>query len=241
MVADLDFGDWTPKIHKLFSRRMAAGHIISRFKFFQVNLIWSNIMTLVEKFQQTSIPITFHWFNQPVRYQLGSGLEIFTDEKTDFWQNTHYGFQRDDGHCLFASQAGDFSLVTQVEFRPQEKYDQCGLMIRIDKENWIKVSTEYENMEHSRLGSVVTNLGYSDWATQDIPSMQREMWYRISKNGNDFLLENSYDGQTWIQLRITHLHKVTDVCEAGVYACSPLGKDFWCRFKFLEISRNEWH
>jgi regulation of enolase protein 1 (concanavalin A-like superfamily) len=28
-------------------------------------------------------------------------LEIFTDEQTDFWQNTHYGFQRDNGHCLF--------------------------------------------------------------------------------------------------------------------------------------------
>ena len=198
-------------------------------------------MTLVEKFHQTSIPKTFHWYNQPARYQLGSGLEIFTNEKTDFWQNTHYGFQRDDGHCLFTSQAGDFSLVTQVEFRPREKYDQCGLMIRIDRENWIKVSTEYEDKECSRLGSVVTNLGYSDWATQDIPSMHREMWYRISKNGNDFLLENSYDGQTWIQLRITHLLKGSEVCEAGVYACSPLGKDFWCRFKYLEISGNEWH
>jgi len=198
-------------------------------------------MTFIEKFQQAPIPITFHWFNQPVRYQLGSGLEIYTDEKTDFWQNTHYGFQRDNGHCLFTSQAGDFSLVTHVEFRPQEKYDQCGLMVRIDRENWIKVSTEYENQGCSRLGSVVTNLGYSDWATQDIPSVTREMWYQISKNGNDFLLENSYDGQTWIQLRITHLHKVSEVYEAGVYACSPLGKDFWCRFKLLEISSNEWH
>ena len=94
-------------------------------------------MTFIEKFQQAPIPITFHWFNQPARYQLGSGLEIYTDEKTDFWQNTHYGFQRDDGHCLFTSQAGDFSLVTHVEFRPQEKYDQCGLMVRIDRENWV--------------------------------------------------------------------------------------------------------
>jgi hypothetical protein len=66
------------------------------------------------------------------------------------------------------------------------------------------------------------------------------MWYRISKNGGDFLLENSYDGQNWLQLRITHLHQVTEHFEVGVYACSPIGKDFWCRFKLLEISRNEW-
>ena len=197
-------------------------------------------MQLIEKFQQSTLPKPFYWFNEPTTYQLGAGLEIYTDEKTDFWQNTHYGFQRDDGHCLLTRLAGDFSLMTHVEFRPQEIYDQCGLMVRVDRENWIKVSTEYENEKHSRLGSVVTNLGYSDWATQDISSTHTEMWYRISKNGPDFLLENSYDGQNWLQLRITHLHQVPEQLEAGVYACSPIGKDFWCRFNLLEISKNEW-
>jgi regulation of enolase protein 1 (concanavalin A-like superfamily) len=198
-------------------------------------------MRLTEEFQQTTLTQNFHWFNEPARYQFGHGLEIYTNEKTDFWQNTHYGFQRDDGHCLLTTLTGDFSVAAHVEFRPQEKYDQCGLMVRIDRENWIKMSTEYENPEISRLGSVVTNLGYSDWATQDIPSRHTEMWYRISKNGGDFLLENSFDGQAWLQLRVAHLHKPSESCEAGVYACSPIGKDFWCRFTDLEISENEWH
>jgi regulation of enolase protein 1 (concanavalin A-like superfamily) len=197
-------------------------------------------MQLVERFQQSSVPGSFHWFNEPARYRLGTGLEIWTGEKTDFWQNTHYGFQRDDGHCLLTELTGDFSLRTRVEFRPRNTYDQCGLMVRVDRENWIKVSTEYESESVSRLGSVVTNLGFSDWATQDIASSHREMWYRISKNGPDFLLENSYDGQDWLQLRITHLHKLAEPLEVGLYACSPTGKDFWCRFRWLEISRNEW-
>ena len=196
-------------------------------------------MPLVEKFNQPSIPETFYWITKPTNHQSGSGLEIFTDEQTDFWQNTHYGFQRDNGHCLLTKRSGDFSLVTQVEFHPQEKYDQCGLMVRVDRLNWIKVSTEYENEGCSRLGSVVTNLGYSDWATQDISSEHGVMWYRISKNGNDFLLENSFDGQNWLQLRITHLHKAFEQLEVGVYACSPIGKDFWCRFNLLSISENE--
>jgi uncharacterized protein len=194
-----------------------------------------------EQFLQPSLPGGFYWFNEPTHYHLGEGLEISTDEKTDFWQNTHYGFQRDDGHCLLTRRTGDFSLVTHVEFHPREKYDQCGLIVRIDSQNWIKVSTEYESEQGSRLGSVVTNLGYSDWATQDIASSHREMWYRISKKGSDFLLENSYDGQAWFQLRITHLHKVTEYYEIGVYACSPIGKDFRCRFKSLEILENDWH
>jgi hypothetical protein len=197
-------------------------------------------MYLVEKFLQPAIPKTFHWFNEPAKYRLGSGLEIFTNEKTDFWQNTFYGFQRDDGHCLLTKQSGDFSLMTHVQFLPHEKYDQCGLMVRGDSEHWIKVSTEYEGEECSRLGSVVTNLGFSDWATQDIPASHKQMWYRVSKNGSDFLLESSYDGQDWTQLRITHLHRPFEEFEVGVYACSPIGKDFWCRFNLLAISKNEW-
>lgn len=197
-------------------------------------------MQLVEKFLQPTIPVNFFWFNEPAKYQLGTGLEIFTNPTTDFWQKTHYGFQRDDGHCLLTKQTGNFSLMAHVEFHPQEKYDQCGLMVCGDSENWIKVSTEYENDKYGRLGSVATNLGFSDWATQDIPASHKQMWYRISKNGNDFLLENSYDGQEWLQLRITHLHQAFEQLEIGVYACSPIGKDFWCRFDLLTISENKW-
>ncbi len=197
-------------------------------------------MSRLEKFTQAALPMGFYWLNAPARYQLGNGLEIFTNARTDFWQKTHYGFQRDDGHCLLTSHAGDFCLATHVEFRPQTQYDQCGLIVRIDQANWIKVATEFENAAVSRLGSVVTNLGYSDWATQDIASTHHTMDYRISKNGQDFLLEHSYDGLTWQQLRITHLHQAAERYEIGVYACSPIGQDFWCRFTRLEISENHW-
>lgn len=44
----------------------------------------------------------------------------------------------------------------------------------LDSENWLKASIEYENQsfQHlgSNLGSVVTNNGYSDWATTEIPA-----------------------------------------------------------------------
>ncbi len=197
-------------------------------------------MLFKEQFLQTALPADFYWFHEPARYHVGTGLEIFTDEKSDFWQRTHYGFERDDGHCLLTRRAGDFSLMTRVEFQPRTMYDQCGLMVRLDSQNWIKASTEYENEHCSRLGSVVTNLGYSDWATQDITPDHREMWYRIQRRGSDFLLESSFDGAAWFQLRIAHLHVPTEVYEIGVYACSPIGKDFWCRFKVLEIAESEW-
>jgi regulation of enolase protein 1 (concanavalin A-like superfamily) len=198
------------------------------------------MMSILEEFQSPSLPEGLFWFNEPPDYRLGNGLELYTSARTDFWQNTHYGFQRDDGHCLFARQSGDFSLLTHAEFQPRERYDQCGLMVRVDDQNWIKVSTEYEDESTSRLGSVVTNLGYSDWATQDIPSSHREMWYRMSKRKHDFLIESSFDGQDWLQMRIAHLHVLKEELKVGLYACSPIGQAFWCRFSYLRITDNCW-
>jgi uncharacterized protein len=192
------------------------------------------------EFSAPTLPEDLHWFNPPAAFTCGNGLEIFTKPQTDFWQGTHYGFRRDDGHCLLATVGGDFRLTTRVRFSPRVQYDQCGLMVRLDSRNWIKVSTEFENEQISRQGSVVTNLGYSDWATRDISSELREWSYRIHKNGADFLLESSPDDSTWSQIRIAHLHAEFETLEVGLYACSPIGQDFHCVFSYLTIEENDW-
>lgn len=197
-------------------------------------------MPFVEHFTDTTRPERFVWLNEPKVSRFGSGLEIVTDARTDFWQRTHYGFQRDDGHALLTRLRGDFALRTHVRYQPQSQYDQCGLMIRIDSNTWIKTSTEFENESHSRLGSVVTNRGYSDWATQDVLSSHTEMWYRITRRGPDYLIEASFDGGRWLQLRIAHLHRRTDAVLAGVYACSPIGKAFRCVFTEVTIGESSW-
>ncbi len=183
-----------------------------------------------------NIPEDFYWFHEPKEHHCDEGLVIITEPDTDFWQRTHYGFRRDNGHCLFTKMQGDFTFTGHFEFEPQTVYDQCGLIVRIDQDNWIKVSTEYENEQISRLGSVVTNLGYSDWATTDISSEIQSMWYRMSKQGNDFIIENSMDGDHWKQMRITHLHQEIDRLEAGIYACSPQDSSFRCTVKKIVIA-----
>lgn len=187
-----------------------------------------------------SLPDKLYWFNEPSKFQVHEGLEIWTDPGTDFWQRTHYGFRNDNGHCLLQDVTGDISLTTQVTFKPQAKYDQCGLVLRLDEDNWIKASTEYISPENSKLGSVVTNLGYSDWATQDISSEVRQLWYRASKRGADVKLDFSLDGEAWQQMRICHLHQPSEKIAVGVYACSPLENSFWCQFKWLTLEPNEW-
>jgi regulation of enolase protein 1 (concanavalin A-like superfamily) len=187
-----------------------------------------------------SIFDNFYWLNKPEKYYCENALVIETEPKTDFWQRTHYGFRRDDGHALLTDLKEDFSFAAKFKFEPQNKYDQCGIMLRLDRENWIKISTEYENQEISRLGSVVTNLGYSDWATEDISSEINAVWYRVSRRGEDFLIENSFDGRKWSQMRIAHLHQDFDEIQVGVYACSPKKSSFRAIIEEITIDDNHW-
>ena len=82
----------------------------------------------------------------------------------------------------------------KTQFNSKHRFDQCGVIIYQDSDNWFKASIEYENENYQRLGSVVTNHGYSDWATTDIPAKQKEMYYRLSRRSSDYCIENSYDG-----------------------------------------------
>lgn len=183
----------------------------------------------------------FNWFNEPLEHTYDQeGMYIKTKPYTDFWQRTHYGFQRDDGHCFLTKVSGDCSLIAHLEFSSKVMYDQCGVMLRIDSDNWVKASIEYENEQISRLGSVVTNYGYSDWATTDISTKIHGMWYKISKNHQDILLENSLDGIHFQQMRVLHLHKESDNIYIGVYACSPKDSSFECKINKIIFGRNEW-
>lgn len=64
----------------------------------------------------------------------------------------------------------------------------------LDSENWLKASVEYENNSFQHLGNVVTNRGYSDWATTEISPDIKIMWYRLSRRNDDYCIECSEDG-----------------------------------------------
>ena len=96
----------------------------------------------------------------------------------------------------------------------------------LDSDNWLKASVEYENDEFQHLGSVVTNNGYSDWATTAIPSDVNKMWYRFSRREEDYCIECSYDGKSFTQMRICHMWKGSGKIRFGIYACSPEDSSF---------------
>ena len=112
-------------------------------------------------------------------------IEIITESGTDLWQRTYYGFTNDNAP-VFQAQTDEkyFSFIVRTQFESKDRFDQCGVAMYLDSDNWFKASIEYENEAIQRLGSVVTNNGYSDWATTDISSDIKEMWYRFSHSRN---------------------------------------------------------
>ena len=168
-------------------------------------------------------------------------IRITTEPGTDLWQRTYYGFQNDNAPVLqLETDETRFSFTVRTDFDSKHRFDQCGVAVYLDSENWLKASIEYENAEYQRLGSVVTNLGYSDWATSDIPASVRSMWYRLSRREADYCIECSTDGVHFQQMRICHLHAGAGTIRFGVYACSPENSSFEAVFSHMELGPCLW-
>lgn len=182
------------------------------------------------------------WTREPKRSEITDDkIVIYTDPNTDLWQRTYYGFQNDNAPVLQLKTAEKFfSFTVKTEFESKVLFDQCGVVMYLDSENWLKASIEYENDRFQRLGSVVTNLGYSDWATTDIDAAVKTMWYRLSRRESDYCIECSTDGVEFHQMRICHLFKGADEVVFGVYACSPGQSSFKAVFTEMEVSECKW-
>jgi len=182
-------------------------------------------------------------------------VTIQTAPKTDLWQGTYYGFRVNNAPALLWEDSGNFSFSVRASFQYQQQFDQCGVILYIDERNWFKASIEHEVNAQVRLGSVVTNNGYSDWATTDI-NPQEQMYYKLSRRGPDFLLQHSTDGQRYIQMRVFHMMSLGDTSTQmgradppldpdknvrfGIYACSPGDSSFTARFDRLSLIECDW-
>ena len=90
------------------------------------------------------------------------------------------------------------------------------------------------------MGSVVTNNGYSDWATTEIDANIKSMWYRFSRREDDYRIECSEDGITFKKIRVCHMWKGNDTIHFGIYACSPENSSFKAIFTDMEITECKW-
>ena len=185
----------------------------------------------------------FKWTRAPKQYRIDEEqVSITTDPHTDLWQRTYYHF-RNDNAPLLQIETDDryFSFVVKTDFSgSHHRFDQCGIVMYLDSENWLKASVEYENESFQHLGSVVINHGYSDWATTEIPASMKVMWYRLSRREDDYCIECSYDGEKFSQMRVCHMWEGNDKIAFGIYACSPENSSFTAKFSEMKITECKW-
>lgn len=184
----------------------------------------------------------YKWVNEPKEFQLGpENIEIITEPHTDLWQRTYYKFRNENAPMLlFSTDKEYFSFTVKTEFDSKTRFDQCGLIVFIDQENWIKCSVEYGDKLKQKLGCVVTNNGYSDWSFFEIDSKIKTMYYRLSRREDDFCLEYSLDGEEFNQMRISHLFNAPNNIDFGIYACSPEESSFKAKFSQLSFVDCAW-
>ena len=178
------------------------------------------------------------WTRAPKQYKVTEDrVEIITEPHTDLWQRTYYHFRNDNAPVLqLETDEQFFSFVVKTDFDTKVRYDQSGIVMYLDSDNWLKAAMEYENDKIQRLGSVVTNNGYSDWSSVDVDASIKSMWFRFSRREDDFCIENSVDGVNFKQMRICHMFNAKEKITFGIYACSAEDSSFKASFTDMEIT-----
>ncbi|CAM5769888.1 regulation of enolase 1 [Labrys miyagiensis] len=159
------------------------------------------------------------WLNEPATWSLEKGvLDVVTNEATDFWRQTHYGFTRDSGHFFFLDSAGAFTAEVRVRARFETLYDQAGLMVRLGEEAWLKAGIEY-NDGAPMIGSVLTT-GRSDWATGPFIGDPADFRMRITVSHGVLRLQYSADGKHWPLMRLAPFPEAASY-QVGPMCCTP--------------------
>ena len=96
----------------------------------------------------------FKWTREPESCTItDETVEIVTKPHTDLWQRTYYHF-RNDNAPVFQMETEEkyFSFIVKTDFaESHHRFDQCGIVMYLDSENWLKGSIEYENEEYQRI------------------------------------------------------------------------------------------
>ena len=86
-----------------------------------------------------------NWFNEPGEWKISDDktMTMFVTPQSDYWRISHYGFTVDDAPFYYGVYGGEFEAKVKVSGDYKTRYDQAGIMIRIDHENYIKAGIEF--------------------------------------------------------------------------------------------------
>jgi len=176
-----------------------------------------------------------NWHNPPAQWSEENGItRIKTLGATDFWRHTHYGFVRDSGHFHYRDVSGDFSASVCVRGKYQTKYDQAGIMLRLDACRWIKAGIEVAE-DRLNFCVVVTN-EWSDWSLIPLSAItdDAEVSIHITRIGRTVTVRYCLNGGSARLARVAAF-PYEETANIGIMCCSPEREGFEAEFREFDV------
>ena len=156
------------------------------------------------------------WFNEPEQWEIKENtLIVSVTPQSDYWRISHYGFTVDDAPFYYATYGGEFEVKVKVSADYRARFDQAGIMLRIDKENYIKTGIEFVD---------------GKFLDKPVPYV----WIKAVRRLDAVEIFYSFDDKEYIMMRNAWLQDNTPV-RVGLMAASPDGNGFQATFEHFKV------
>ena len=173
------------------------------------------------------------WFNEPTKWEIkNNSLTMNVTPQSDYWRVSHYGFTVDDAPFLYTMRGGEFEVKVKVTGDYTARFDQAGLMLRIDHENYIKAGIEFVDGKYN-LSTVVTH-HTSDWSIIALDRPVPFVWIKAVRRLDAIEVFYSFDDVTYTLMRNAWMPDNHPIM-VGVMAACPDGNGFKARFDNFSI------
>lgn len=173
------------------------------------------------------------WFNEPQKWEITeNSLSMFVTGLTDYWRISHYGFTVDDAPFYYATYGGEFEVKVKVSADYKVRFDQAGLMLRTDHENYIKAGVEFVDGKYN-LSTVVTHKT-SDWSVISLDKPIPYIWIKAVRRLDAVEIFYSFDDKTYTMMRNAWLQDNCPVM-VGLMGASPDGEGFKATFEHFNV------
>ena len=174
------------------------------------------------------------WFNEPEAWSIKNNkLTMQVTPQSDYWRISHYGFTVDDAPFLYTTRGGEFEVKVKISGDYKVRFDQAGLMLRADKENYIKAGIEFVDGKYN-ISCVVTH-HTSDWSVITLDKPIDHIWIKAVRRLDAVEIFYSFDDKNYVMMRNSYMPDNTPVM-VGMMAACPDGQGFEARFEEFKIT-----
>lgn len=185
-----------------------------------------------------------NWFNEPDNWQINGGtLTVDVTPNSDYWRISHYGFTVDDAPFYYAEYGGEFEAKVKISGDYKVRFDQAGMMIRLDHENYIKTGIEFVDGKYN-LSTVVTHKT-SDWSVIVLDRPVDYIWIKAVRRLDAVEIFYSFDDKEYHMMRNAWIEANHPV-KIGMFAACPDGNGFKASFSDFKVKhlpdkvRSQW-